>query len=164
MFFYDRAEYSKPERLTRIVHGALEELGQRGVIAVGREGATPPQPESVFQIGSVPHDWLFPRVAAVVHHGGAGTTGAGLRAGRPTVICPFVGDQPFWGRRVNELGVGTKPIPKKKLTIERLVDAVGDAIGNERIRQSAADLGVKIRAEDGVARAVEFIQKHAATA
>ena len=61
-----------------------------------------------FQLKAVPHDWLFPQVAAVVHHGGAGTTAAGLRAGRPTVICPFFGDQPFWGRRVHELGVGVE--------------------------------------------------------
>src|SRR5690606_20447509 len=105
-----------PERLTSIVVEALKRSGERGLIATGWGGIEAANlPESVFPIESAPHDWLFPRVAAVVHHGGAGTTAAGLRVGKPTVVCPFFGDQPFWGRRIFELGVGPEPIPQKKL-------------------------------------------------
>ena len=97
--------------------------------------------------------------AAVVHHGGAGTTAAGLRAGVPSIIVPFFADQPFWGARVAELGVGPKPIPRKNLTVEQLSQAIQMAVTNNAMRQRAANLGAKIRAEDGVARAVEIIQQ-----
>jgi sterol 3beta-glucosyltransferase len=107
----------------------------------------------------MPHDWLFPQVAAVVHHGGAGTTGAALRAGRPMMICPFVGDQFFWGRRVKVLGVGPSPIPQARLTAERLTDGIRSVVGDQDMRQRAAALGKAIRAEDGIGRAIVFIHK-----
>ena len=91
---------------TGIVLDALKLAGQRGVLATGWGGlAAGDVPDGIYLLESVPHHWLFPQVAAVVHHGGAGTTGAGLRAGRPTVVCPFVGDQFFWGRRVAALAL-----------------------------------------------------------
>ena len=108
-------------------------------------------------IDSVPHAWLFPRVAAVVHHGGAGTTAAGLRAGVPTIVIPFFGDQPFWGRRVADLGVGPQPIPRKKLTADKLAQALHQAATDAAMRRRAADLGATIQAEDGVACAVALI-------
>ncbi|WP_022836746.1 glycosyltransferase [Salisaeta longa] len=151
-----------PERTTSIVLDALRRAGLRGVLASGWGGiAAGELPESVYLLGQVPHDWLFPRVAAVVHHGGAGTTAAGLRAGRTTVICPFFGDQPFWGRRVHEAGAGPAPIPQKNLTAERLAAALREATGSLEIRQSAAALGEKIQREDGVANAVAFIERTA---
>ena len=82
-------------------------------------------------VDGVPFAWLFPRVAAVVHHGGAGTTSAGLRAGVPSVVVPFFGDQPYWGLRVADLGVGPVPIPRKKLTVERLAQAIQTAVTDE---------------------------------
>jgi UDP:flavonoid glycosyltransferase YjiC (YdhE family) len=114
-------------------------------------------PESVFMVDAVPFSWLFPRVAAVIHHGGAGTTAAGLRAGVPSVVIPFFGDQPFWGRRVADLGVGPEPIPRRVLTADRLVQAIQRAVTDRAMRQRAADLGVRIRAEDGIARAVAVV-------
>jgi sterol 3beta-glucosyltransferase len=81
-------------------------------------------PKDIFILESVPHSWLFPQMAAVIHHGGAGTTAAGLRAGVPGIIIPFSNDQFAWGRRVYELGVGSKPIPRKNLTAEKLADAI----------------------------------------
>ena len=96
-------------------------------------------------------------MVALVHHGGAGTTGAGLRAGKPTVTCPFFGDQPFWGRRVAALGVGPKPIPPRRLTAERLAQAIRSATTDEDMRTRAAEIGEKVRTEDGVARAVKII-------
>lgn len=112
----------------------------------------------------VPYDWLLPQVAAVVHHGGAGTTAAGLRAGKPTVICPFVADQPFWGRQVAELGVGPSPIPQRKLTAENLARAIREAVTSTQMQRRAAELGAKIQAEDGLGDAVAFIEAYAKAA
>ncbi|MGB7086008.1 MAG: nucleotide disphospho-sugar-binding domain-containing protein, partial [Phormidesmis sp.] len=113
---------------------------------------------NVYLLESAPHDWLFPQCAAVVHHGGAGTTGAGLKAGKPTVICPFIGDQPFWGNCVYELGVGPRPIPQKQLTADKLAQAIREAVTDSKLRLRAEELGNKIRAEDGVMRAVDIIR------
>jgi sterol 3beta-glucosyltransferase len=148
------------ERRAGIVVEALRASGQRGLLASGWGGLKPASlPPDVFLVDAVPHDWLFPRVAAVVHHGGAGTTAAGLRAGRPTVICPFLADQPFWGRVVHGRGVGPKPIPQRRLTVTSLAAAIDAAVHGGAMRRRAAELGEQIRAEDGVARAVEIIAR-----
>jgi sterol 3beta-glucosyltransferase len=95
----------------------------------------------------------------VVHHGGAGTTAAGLRAGVPSIVIPFFADQPYWGRRIAELGVGPAPIPRQRLTVERLAHAIEQAVEDQTMRQRAADLGAKIRVEDGIGRAVAIVQQ-----
>jgi sterol 3beta-glucosyltransferase len=152
-----------PQEMTEIVLKALARSRQRGILLTGWGGLSRADlPENVFKIEAVPHDWLFPQVAAVVHHGGSGTTGAGLRAGIPTVIIPFFGDQPFWGHRVYKLGVGPRPIPRKRLSVERLADAISTAAGDASMRARAAALGEYIRAEDGVARAVEILERYLA--
>ena len=134
---------------------ALKGLGLRGVLATGRSGMAGPQ---VIEIESAPHDWLFPRMSAVVHHGGAGITAEGLRAGKPTAVFPSnFGDQLYWGMRVHALGVGPKPVPQKKLTTERLAAAIHAVTENKHMRRLAEELGERIRAENGVARAVEII-------
>ena len=104
---------------------ALARAGVRGVLATGWGGlpAAAADP-NVITIDNAPHRWLFPRVAAVVHHGGAGTTAAGLRAGRPTLICPFLGDQPFWGHQIEQLGAGPKPLPQRQLNADRLTQRI----------------------------------------
>ncbi|WP_129672533.1 glycosyltransferase [Candidatus Chloroploca sp. Khr17] len=146
-------------RTTKLVLAAAAQAGQRVILASGWGGlSTADLPATAFALEAAPHAWLFPRCAAVVHHGGAGTTGAGLRAGKPTVICPFFGDQPFWGQRVFALGVGPWPVPQKKLTVERLARAIEVAVSDQAMRQRAEALGAKIRAEDGVARAIEFMR------
>lgn len=150
---------TNPEDKARIVIRALADSGQRGLIASGWGGLKASDlPANVMMIEQAPHDWLFPQVAAVVHHGGAGTTAAGLRAGKPTVICPFMGDQNFWGRRVYELGVGTQAIPQKQLTAEALTEAIGTVVSDTGMQRRAEELGQKIRAEDGVGRAIQVIQ------
>jgi sterol 3beta-glucosyltransferase len=147
-----------PEGTAAIVLGALARTKQRAILQSGWGGLRADNvPENVFVTGSVPHSWLFPRVAAVVHHGGAGTTAAGLRAGVPTTVVPFFGDQPFWGERVHDLGVGTAPIPRKQLTADRLTGAILDAVGDSKMRDNAAELGAKIRAEDGIGNAARHI-------
>jgi UDP:flavonoid glycosyltransferase YjiC (YdhE family) len=147
-----------PVRTTTMITEALALAGQRGILASGWGGlAAAPLSEHVYMLDAAPHNRLFPHVRAVVHHGGAGTTAAGLRAGKPTVICPFFGDQPFWGRRVAELGVGPAPIAFKRLTEAGLVEAIMGAVDDDAMRQRATELGARIRAEDGVGRAVTFI-------
>lgn len=150
----------KPGKTADLIVETLRMIDQRAVLLSGWGGLeTGDLPDFVFTIDSIPHAWLFPRVAAVVHHGGAGTTAAGLRAGVPSVIIPFFGDQPFWGQRVAQLGVGPQPIPRKQLSVERLTHALKSAVTDEKMRQSAADLGAMIQAEDGISRAVEIIQR-----
>ncbi len=150
-----------PEATTRIVLKALARAGQRGVILTGWGGLDAVDlPESVFKIQEIPHDWLFPRTAAVVHHGGAGTTAAGLRAGIPSILIPFFADQPFWAAQVQRLGVGPKPIPRKQLSVDRLARAITAAVADQPMRDRAAELGRRIQAEDGVARAVEAFHRH----
>ncbi len=102
----------------------------------------------------------FPLYLQHVHHGGAGTTAAGLRAGVPSVIVPFFGDQPFWGWRVSELGVGPSPISRKKLTAESLARAINIAVNDESMKMRAEKLGETIRAERGVETAVKILCEH----
>ncbi len=148
-----------PEEAGQIALEALAISGQRGVIASGWGGLKAADvPNSVYMISSIPHSWLFPRMGAVVHHGGVGTTAAGLRAGIPSITVPFMGDQPFWGQRAADLGVGTQPIPRKKLNGKNLGAAIREAVSNAMMRQKADELGAKIRSEDGVAKAVAMIQ------
>jgi sterol 3beta-glucosyltransferase len=141
-----------PEGTLKTVLRALELSNQRGVLLSGWAGLGEGRklPEYAFLVQSVPHSWLFPRAAAVVHHGGAGTTGAGLRAGVPSVLTPFLADQPGWARRVDELGVGPHPIPFRDLTAEQLANAIRQAISDEAMRERAARIGERIRAEDGL--------------
>jgi sterol 3beta-glucosyltransferase len=149
-----------PEQTADLVLQAIAITGQRAILQSGWGGLSKTDsPDTVFIVDSISHSWLFPRVAAVVHHGGAGTTAAGLRAGVPTIIIPFFGDQPYWGRRVAELGVGTDPIPRKQLTAKRLAAAIHEAVSDRSIIQQAKDLGEKIRAEDGITNVVNIIQK-----
>jgi sterol 3beta-glucosyltransferase len=148
-----------PARTGRTVLDAVARTGERAVIVTGWGGLeiTDPPP-GVHVIQSAPYDWLLPRVSAVVHHGGAGTTAAGLRAGKPTVACPFVADQPFWGGRVAALGVGPRPIPQRHLTPEALAAAIRSALTDDATRDRAARLGEAIRGEDGIRAAVQVIE------
>ena len=137
---------------------ALAAVGQRGVLAADATGGVRPGsvPDHVFPLATgVPHDWLFPRMAAVVHHGGAGTTASGLRAGRPSVLVPHFADQPFWARRVTDLGAGPRPIPRRRLSARRVAEAIHQATADPRMRERGEILGQRIRAEHGVARAAD---------
>lgn len=149
--------------VTRLVVHALARTGKRGILLGGWANlGAEPLPPTILRIESAPHDWLFPRMMAVAHHGGAGTTAAGLRAGVPSVIIPFFADQPFWGRRVAALGVGPAPIPRHKLTVERLAAALDAATGNPQMRRRAVEIAEAFRGEDGVQAAVAVIEEFAA--
>lgn len=150
-----------PTALTKIILTALKNTGQRGILLTGLGRINNADlPDDVFKLEEIPHDWLFPQVAAVVHHGGAGTTAAALRAGVPNIIIPLFGDQLFWGQQVETLRVGPKSIPKKQLTVEKLAAAINAAVNHEEMRQRALSLSAKIRAEDGVAQAVNVINRY----
>jgi len=148
------------EQSTRTVINALQLSGQRGVLATGWSGMSKMDilPDNIFILESAPHSWLFPRMAAVVHHGGAGTTAAGLRAGVPSVIVPHSNDQFAWGRRVWELGVGAKPIPRKKLTSQNLADAIRFALKDD-VKAKAKDLADRIQAERGAEAAAQVVME-----
>lgn len=150
-----------PEALTKMALSALARTGQRGILLTGWGGiGTQKLPDNVFAIDAAPHDWLFPKMAAVVHHGGAGTTAASLRAGIPTVVVPFIADQPFWGDRVCKLGVGPAPMPRKTLTADELANAIQTAVTDRQMRSRAAALGECIRAENGVQVAVDMVDQY----
>ena len=150
-----------PEEVATLVLDALAQTSLRGLLLTGWGGIrTISAPDNVFVVNSAPHSWLFPRMAAVVHHGGAGTTAEGLRAGVPTVIVPYAFDQPFWGARVKALGLGPDPIPRRKLTADSLAHALGVAVTDPGMKQRANQLGAAIRAEDGIGNAVKIIIKH----
>jgi UDP:flavonoid glycosyltransferase YjiC (YdhE family) len=147
-----------PEQTTALMLAALARSRRRGLLLTGWGGLKPADlPDDVYAIESAPFDWLFPRMAAIVHHGGAGTTGAALAAGKPAVVVPFFGDQHFWGWRVATLGAGPQPIPKRQLSVERLAAAITEAATSTAIRSRAAALGERIRAEDGVAAVVKVL-------
>lgn len=149
-----------PETVTRIVVEALKKAGQRGIIASGWGGLGDIElPDTIYKIEAAPFDWLFPRMAAVVHHGGAGTTATGLRAGVPSVVIPFFADQFFWGWRVSELGAGPKAIARGKLSSENLSANIIEAVNDKAMKSRASKIGKRIRAEDGVSNAVEIIDR-----
>jgi sterol 3beta-glucosyltransferase len=147
-----------PQKTLALILEALKDARHRALIASGWSGMQAASlPEEVIVVDSVPHHWLFPRVAAVVHHGGAGTTAAGLRAGRPSMIVPHMSDQPYWGRRVHELGAGVRPVPRHRLTSKILADGLAQLVHDPGIQEKARTLGEQIRAERGVERAVDAI-------
>jgi UDP:flavonoid glycosyltransferase YjiC (YdhE family) len=133
--------------------GAIRKAGKRAVVCGGWGSLkSVAAHENVLVVDDVPHDWLFSRVSALVHHGGAGTFMAGLCAGKPTLVVPFFGDQPMWGRFARRLGVGPAPLPKKKLDQNRLAAAIRDVCEKESYRTRAAELAPILRAEQGAAR------------
>jgi len=138
--------------MTNIIFDAVRKTGQRALVSKGWGGIGADQldiPEGVFMLENCPHDWLFRHVSCVVHHGGAGTTAAGISLGRPTVIVPFFGDQPFWGAMIARAGAGPHPIPYKELTADKLAAAITEALQPATLTK-AGDLGDKIRGENGL--------------
>jgi UDP:flavonoid glycosyltransferase YjiC (YdhE family) len=141
-----------PAELTNVIFEATRLAGVRALVSPGWGGLASPEhhqvPPHVFILPNVPHDWLFSRVSAVCHHGGAGTTAIGLRLGKPTIIVPFFGDQPFWGRMVYLSGAGPQPIKPSRMSIEKLKTAIEFCMKDE-VRRSAEALGEKMRQSVG---------------
>lgn len=145
----------EPNAMTDLIFEAVKKTGRRTLVSKGWGGFGADDlniPENVFMLGNIPHDWLFKRVSCVVHHGGAGTTAAGIALGRPTVIVPFFGDQPFWGAMVAQAGAGPTPIPHKQLTAENLAEAITFALkpsSLERAQELAERIGQEKGSEQG---------------
>ncbi len=144
-----------PEQTTELFTRALARAGLRAVMLTGWGGLARAQlPETVFALDGAPHDWLFPRVSAVVHHGGAGTTAAALRAGVPALVIPFIADQRFWGSRLRALDAGPGFLARRRLQPEPLAAALRDLVDNPAWRAGAQRVSELLAREDGVARAV----------
>ncbi|KAI3732316.1 hypothetical protein L1987_63520 [Smallanthus sonchifolius] len=150
-----------PDGMTEIIVKALEITQQRGIINKGWGGLgnLAKSKDFVYLLDNVPHDWLFLQCAAVVHHGGAGTTAAGLKAACPTTVVPFFGDQPFWGRQVHARGVGPPPIPVEEFSLKKLVSAINFML-KPAVKISATELAKAMADEDGVKGAVDAFHKH----
>ncbi|KAF4953377.1 hypothetical protein FSARC_12428 [Fusarium sarcochroum] len=147
-----------PQALTTMVFEAIKMSGVRAIVSKGWGGfGAGDVPDSVYLIGNCPHDWLFQRVSAVVHHGGAGTTAAGIAVGRPTVIVPFFGDQPFWGQMMARAGAGPVSVPYKELTAEILAESITFALQPE-VQEVAREMALQIEEEDGSGGAAQDIQ------
>ncbi|WP_433361525.1 glycosyltransferase [Streptosporangium sp. CA-115845] len=151
---------TRAEQHTEVAVHALRRAGLRGVLQTGLQG---PLSDDVLAVGDVPHDWLFPQMAAVAHHCGSGTTGAGVRAGVPAVPVPVMNDQPSWASRLVALGVAPAAIPFRSLTPARLAAALTTAATDSAYRQRAQALSVRVSAEDGAAPVVEAVNRLRAT-
>jgi sterol 3beta-glucosyltransferase len=149
------------QKTTALVIKALNRTGQRAILAQGWGGLdeTMHQSEQICFVKDIPHSWLFPRMSAIVHHGGAGTTGAALRSGVPSIVVPFGFDQAFWGQRVAALGVGPRPLPRAKLTAKGLAEAIERTLHDPTMRERAAQLGAQIQIEQGTAQAIDHIHR-----
>jgi len=151
-------------RITRNILSAISKTDARAILATGWGGIElVPNSEKVFVIDSIPHEWLFPQMAAVFHHGGAGTTAAGLLAGCPTVICPFGLDQPFWGRCIEKLGAGLKLPSPSRVTDDQIATAIKQVTREESFRNAARSIQSSLVRERGVERSIRMIEETAAT-
>ena len=145
------------KRIDEIVYQSLKQTNNRGIILSGWSGMKNKSSNDLLYLESLPHDWLLPRCKMIIHHGGAGTTSAGLRAGIPNIVVPFTADQPFWGNRVHAVGAGPKPILVKNLSVEKLTHAIAEA-ETKLTRERARVIGQRIRSEGGVKDAMELIE------
>ncbi|MEC3979623.1 glycosyltransferase [Amycolatopsis sp. H20-H5] len=144
------------ERLGELLAAALRKAKVRGIIQAGWSGLST-EGDDLISVGEVPHDWLFPRVAAVIHHAGAGITAAGLRAGVPTVPIPVQFDQPFWAARLHALGVAPRPVRYQQLTVDRLAAAVREATTDPGMRDRVRCLATALSREDGAAPVLKML-------
>ena len=147
------------EKIDDMVRTALAQTGNRGIILSGWSGVNSSSSKELLYMHAVPHDWLLPRCKLVIHHGGAGTTAAGLRAGIPNIVVPFMADQPFWGRRVHAVGAGPKPVPVKGLSVKKLSRAIAES-EDESLLTYAQSIGRQIGNEDGTGVAVKLIAEY----
>jgi UDP:flavonoid glycosyltransferase YjiC (YdhE family) len=146
------------ERLSAAVGAALRQAGVRAIVQAGWSGLSVTG-DDVLTVDEVPHHWLFPQMAAVVHHCGAGTTAAGLRAGIPAIPLPAQFDTPFWAARLTALGVAGTPIPLRELSVARLAAALRHAVAEPALRHRAQLLATQLATEDGAAHVLHAVQR-----
>jgi sterol 3beta-glucosyltransferase len=148
------------ENVDAIIREALKRTNNRAIILSGWGGAKHESTKDILYIESVPHDWLLPKCKMIIHHGGAGTTSAGLRAGIPQVVVPFTADQPFWGSRVHAIGVAPKPIRVSQLSVEKMVNAMS-GVESKVTLEHAQSTSQIVRGEDGIGNAIALIESYA---
>ncbi|MFF5182818.1 glycosyltransferase [Streptomyces sp. NPDC000345] len=147
-----------PAATDTLLRTALRRAKLRGVLA----GDPATSEDDILVVGDTPHDWLFPRMAAVVHHGGAGTTASALRAGKPSLVCPFFGDQAYWAARVRGLGAGPAPLPVRDLAVPELTRRLRALTRHTPYADAARRIGRVLRAENGTARACQVLNRYGA--
>jgi UDP:flavonoid glycosyltransferase YjiC (YdhE family) len=151
---------ARPDDAIKIIHQSLRNTGQRAILQMSHfKDDVPNLPDEIHPIQYTPHGWLFPRMTAVVHHGGSGTTAEGFRAGVPALTLPFLFDQFFWGARIEALGVGPPPIPFSRLSGDRLAAGIDRLLQDGEMRRRASELGENISAEDGVLNGVRVVER-----
>ncbi len=152
---------ANPQATTALILEALKQSGKRGIVHTGWAilGATA-LPDTVFSLDYAPYAWLFPRMSAVIHHGGSGTTGLALRSGVPSTVIPFTADQPFWGARTHALGVGAAPIPFSRMTAKNLAQAIQIMAQSADMQRQAVRLRDAMATENGVQQAVKIIRHY----
>jgi len=150
-----------PEKVTELVAKAIREIPHRVIVGGGWGGLHNVNlPDSAFFVENVPHQWLFPYLSVVVHHGGTGTLAAAIKAGRPSVICPLGAEQAFWAAAAHRKGVAPPFRMQHKLTAEWLVNSVKTTLSTPSMARAAEELGHKLREEDSFGKAVEFIERN----
>jgi sterol 3beta-glucosyltransferase len=147
----------RAEQMSGTIAQAARQAGVRAIVQAGWTSLNVVD-ENTLTIGEAPHEWLFPQVAAVAHHCGAGTTAAGIRAGGPAIALPAYGDGPFWAQRISELGVSATTISQRKLSADRLADAMRTAIADSRLRETSQQLAASVACEDGAAHVVTAVE------
>lgn len=152
---FGSATFPRPEQMSVIARKVAESTGVRVVVAGSADSGQ--VNEAVYAVGSIPHEWLFPHLDGIIHHGGSGTTHAALRSGTPQFVVPFVSDQPYWGRRTHEEGIAVAPIPLAKFTPARLVRGINELFIDTTLKARAQELGVRAREGDGVEETVSHL-------
>lgn len=152
--------HKNAEKVDKVIRESLKRTNNRGIILSGWGSAKRESTDDLLYLESARHDWLLPKCKMVVHHGGAGTTSAALRAGIPQIVVPFMADQPFWGSRVHAIGVAPKPIRVNQLSVDRMVRAMAE-VESKAILERAQAAGQRIGNEDGVMNAVKLIESYA---
>lgn len=149
-----------PDKFTKMIFEAVEKAGVRALVSKGWGGLGDDNvPDNIYMLENTPHDWLFPKVSAVVHHGGAGTTAIGLKTGKPTMVVPFFGDQQFWGTMIGDSGAGAHPVPYKELTVDKLAEGIKQCLSEES-RRGAEKIAKRIEEEgDGAQNAVKSFHR-----
>lgn len=143
-----------------MIASVLNRINRRGIVISGwSEMAHKHNDDRLFLVQHAPHNWLFPKMSMLVHHGGAGTVAAGLRAGKSALIVPHIGDQPYWARRLHELGVSPKPLSRHKISEESLTERLTTLINDATMQNRANQLGERIRNETGIQNAVNWIDQ-----
>jgi sterol 3beta-glucosyltransferase len=148
-----------PEKTGKIIVDSISHSGVRALVDTAWGGIrTGVKSESILPVEKIPFDWLFSRTAGVVHHGGIGTTAMALASGRPQVVCPFMTTQHFFGHRMHEIGVAPPPLPQSRLSVRSLSHALSEIVTNTQMTTTAKEMGHRVRAEDGVRKAIKVLE------